>query len=275
MSTLELLREQLLQTWHDLLTSIVDSLPVVLVGIALVLLALLIARLVRWGTRVALERVHFDRAIERLGLDRSLRQFGITKPLSQLIPTAVYWLLLFLFARTFADNLGLTPVSEALGTSLSYVPNIIAAIAVLLAGSLMAQFAGSGVAQASESAGLEFGPALGRLVSALILFVAIIMAISQLRIDTDIVRIVTACSLAGVALAFALSFGLGMRSTVEQILAGFYVRKVLDVGDRVEVHGETAELQAITPTLAVLERDGKRWLVPNSALSKPGSPPES
>ena len=43
------------------------------------------------------------------------------------------------------------------------------------------------VGSATDS-GVEFAPLLGRLVSSLVMFVVIIMAISQLKIDTEIVR---------------------------------------------------------------------------------------
>lgn len=134
---------------------------------------------------------------------------------------------------------------------------------LLLLGSTVGQFAGQTVAQSAESAGLDFAPALGRFVSAAILFVCAMMAIGQLKIDTEIVRIVTSLVLGGAALAFGLSFGLGTRDIIRNIAAGFYVRKVLEVGKAVEVDGKRGTLVAITATHTVLEADGRETLLPN------------
>lgn len=162
--------------------------------------------------------------------------------------------LLFLFARTAADSLGLDAVSQAIGSFLAFVPNLISAILILLLGSLAGQFAGKAASQAAKGSGLEVGPSLGSVVSGLILFIAAIMAVGQLRIDTEIVRIVTFCVLIGLALAFGLSFGLGTRRLTQSILAGFYARRVFEIGKELEVRGEKGVLKAFTPTMTLLEQ---------------------
>jgi small-conductance mechanosensitive channel len=85
-----------------------------------------------------------------------------------------------------------------------------------------------------------------------------IMAISQLRIDTEMVRLVTSVLLAGAALAFGLSFGLGTRDLVKNLVAGFYARKVLEVGKVVEIAGQQGTLAAITATHIILEQPDKQ-----------------
>ena len=92
------------------------------------------------------------------------------------------------------------------------------------------------------------------------------MAIAQLKIDTDIIRLVTAFGLAGMALAFGLSFGLGARDITRNILAGFYARKVLRIGDPLEVRGEHGTLKAITPTHALIEDGSKTVSIANGTF---------
>ncbi len=69
------------------------------------------------------------------------------------------------------------------------------------------------------------------------------MAIAQLKGDTEMLRLVTAIVLAAGALAFGISFGLGARNIVRNILAGFCARKFLQVGKPVEVIGQQGILQ--------------------------------
>jgi small-conductance mechanosensitive channel len=85
------------------------------------------------------------------------------------------------------------------------------------------------------------------------MFVVGMMAIAQLQIDTNMVRIVTSFILGGGALAFGLAFGLGTRDVVRNITAGFYLRKQLLVGEQVEIAGQTGILRSITATHIVLE----------------------
>ncbi|MDH3284673.1 MAG: mechanosensitive ion channel, partial [Acidobacteriota bacterium] len=107
---------------------------------------------------------------------------------------------------------------------------------------------------------------LGSVVSALILVIAGVMAVGQLKLDTDIIRIVTACVLASLALAFGLSFGLGTREITRNIIAGFYARKVFKMGVPIEIRGQRGNLTAITPTQTLLDKDGETIAISNSAF---------
>ena len=182
------------------------------------------------------------------------------------MPRIAYYLLLFLFARVLADNLGLEPVSDAIGAFLGYVPNLVAALLIVIIGGAIGRFAGTAAQSSAEASGLEFGPSLGRMISSLIIFVSAIMALGQLHIDTDIIRLVTAFSLAGLGLAFGLSFGLGSRAVVGNILAGFYARRVFLPGTTVEIRGQRGIVEAITPTLTILGDGAERLVVANQTL---------
>lgn len=92
------------------------------------------------------------------------------------------------------------------------------------------------------------------------------MAIAQLKIDTEMVRIVTSFLLGGAALAFGVSFGLGTRDLVRNMVAGFYVRKVLEIGKPTEVAGQEGVLKAITATHAILEQQGRDISISNATF---------
>ena len=92
------------------------------------------------------------------------------------------------------------------------------------------------------------------------------MAIAQLKIDTDIVRIVTSFILGGAALAFGISFGLGTRDIVRNLAAGFYARKILVVGKPLELAGQQGVLRAITATHVILESEGRETTISNETL---------
>ena len=119
------------------------------------------------------------------------------------------------------------------------------------------------VTQAAESAGIDSAGTLGKLVSALIVFIVAMMAIGQLKIDTEMVRIVTSFFLGAGAVAFGLAFGLGTREIVRNIVTGFYVRKLLVIGKSVDVAGQSGVLTAITATHAILESDGRDIIIAN------------
>jgi small-conductance mechanosensitive channel len=133
-------------------------------------------------------------------------------------------------------------------------------------GTSIAQFAANTVEEAARNSGIDFAPALGKLVSGLIMFVVAMMAVGQLQIDTNMVRIVTSFILGGGALAFGLAFGLGTRDVVRNITAGFYLRKHLVIGKTLEIAGQKGVLKGITATHTILEADATEISVANSTF---------
>jgi hypothetical protein len=260
------MQQQLLQIVRDLQQIVVDAIPRVLVGIAVAIALVMAATLIERLLRALLVRIRFDTLLEQAGIDKLLQRVGIRQSLNQVLPRLAYFLLLLLFARTAADAFGLTAISDGIAAMFAYLPNVVAAVLLIVVGTSVSQFAGRTVAQAAEESGIEFARSLGSLVSGLILFIVGVMAIGQLRFDTDMVRIVTICTLSGLALAFGLSVGLGTRDITRNLLAGFYARKIFSPGDSLEIRGQRGILKAIAPTQTLIEQETGLLVVANSAF---------
>jgi hypothetical protein len=259
-------RDQFMATYQGVIDSLIAWTPRVLLVFVLIIAALIVARVVERILRTVMTRLRFDSLIERVGIDQALQRIGLRESLNQVVPRIIYYLLLILFAKTAADSMGLSAISDAIGAFMSYLPNIVAALLILVLGSTAAQFAGRAVAEAAGNTGIEFAGSLGSLVSGTLMFVLGIMAVSQLQIDTEIIRVVTSAVLAGMALAFGLAFGLGSRDITRNILAGFYARKTFDIGRDLEVLGEKGELLTITPTQTLLQQGDRVVAVSNSVF---------
>ena len=258
------MKGKLLEAFANLGNSIITALPKVAVGILLVIVGLLVAKLIEVVLRTILVRLRFDSLIEKAGIDKALQRIGLRQQLNLFLPKLAYFLVLLVLCRTASDALGLVAISSAIGAFFAYLPNIIAALLLLILGTTVGQFAGQTVTQAAESAGIDSATTLGKLVSSLIVFIVAMMAIGQLKIDTEMVRIVTSFVLGAGALAFGLAFGLGTRDIVRNIVAGFYARKFLAIGKPLDIAGQSGVLTAITATHAILESDGRDIFIANS-----------
>lgn len=260
------MKQKLLQSFSGLADSIAAAAPKFVVGILLVIAGLIVAKLIEVVLRFMLTRIRFDRLMEKAGIDKALQRIGLRQQLNLFIPRLVYFLILFVLAKTGADALGLIAISSAIGAFFSYLPNIIAALLLVILGTSLGQFAGEMVTQSALSSGIDFAPSLGKLVSALIIFVVSMMAVAQLKIDTEIVRIVTSFILGGAALAFGISFGLGTRDLIRNITAGFYTRKFLRIGNRLEILGQQGMLTEVNATHAILRSEDREISVANAAF---------
>jgi hypothetical protein len=260
------IRDQFIAVYQGVVESLIAWTPRVVLAVVFILAALIVARILERVVRGLLVRLKFDSLLERVGVDQALQKIGIRESINVVIPRILYYLLLVLFAQTAADAIGLVAVSNAISSFMGYLPNLIAALLIVMLGGAAAQFAGRAVTEAASNSGIEFASSLGSVVSGVLFFVLGIMAVGQLQIDTEIVRVVTTALLAGLALAFGLAFGLGCREVTRNMIAGFYARKVFELGREIEIRGERGELKSITPTQTLLQQGDRVVAVANSTF---------
>jgi hypothetical protein len=255
------IRDQFIAVYQGVVESLIAWTPRVVLAVVFILAALIVARILERVVRGLLVRLKFDSLLERVGVDQALQKIGIRESINVVIPRILYYLLLVLFAQTAADAIGLVAVSNAISSFMGYLPNLIAALLIVMLGGAAAQFAGRAVTEAASNSGIEFASSLGSVVSGVLFFVLGIMAVGQLQIDTEIVRVVTTALLAGLA-----AFGLGCREVTRNMIAGFYARKVFELGREIEIRGERGELKSITPTQTLLQQGDRVVAVANSTF---------
>ena len=93
-----------------------------------------------------------------------------------------------------------------------------------------------------------------------------LMAVTQLQIDTEVIRAVVLILLAGASLALALTFGLGSRDITRNLVAGYYARKIFRPGEPIEIEGRRGTLAGISPVHALIEEDGQLTTIPNTVF---------
>jgi len=248
---------------ENLVNSFTELLPRLLTALIVILIGILIAKIIEKALRTAFAKLGLDALFERFGVKQSLEKIGLQDPPGRLISRAIYFLLVLLFIQSASQAVGLLAISNAIGSFFAYMPHLIAAMLVLLFGMMVAQFAGKLVTRSAAESGIDYAPTLGRMVSALIGFVVVLMAITQLKIDIDIIRSVVLVLLSGLAIAISLSFGLGTRDVTRNIVAGFYARKLFTVGEEIEIGGERGVLTAFTPLQTLIDSDGQTKAIPN------------
>lgn len=260
------MEKRLLDALAALGNLIASAIPRIAVGILLILVGWVLAKGIELALRTMLIRVRFDSLTEKAGVTKALRRTGLSQQPSLLLSKLAFFLIVFLVAKIASDVIGVIAVSNAIGAFFSYLPSVLAALLLLIFGAAVGQFTGQVVTRAAENSGLVSAPALGKLISALVIFLVAMMAISQLKIDTEMVRIVTSFVLGAAALGFGLAFGLGTWEVVRNIVTGFYTRKFLAVGYSLTIAGQSGTLTAITPTHTVLTDGGREILVANATF---------
>ena len=260
------LQSALNSVWTSLAEAVAGFLPLALTALAVFLVGLIVAKIASKVIHTVFEKFRLNELLEKVGLTENLSKLGLQETPGYLLSRLAYYLILALFIQSAAQSVGLDAVSDAMTAFFGYLPHLLAAAIVLLIGMIIAQFAGGAVTRSARNSGVEFAPVLGRAVSSLVIFIVGLMAVTQLKIETEIILSVVLILLAGGALALALTFGLGSREITRNLIAGFYARKIFEVGETIQIHGTEGVLAGITPVHALVEEGTRVTSIPNSVF---------
>lgn len=239
------------------------------------LLGALLILLVGWGiasllyvlTDRVLDALRFDALMARTGIDDAINRSGVRIDPSNLVAALVKWTVLLVAFMMAADALNLTQVSVGISAILAYIPNVVAAIAILALGVLLAGFVSGLVRGAAATAGLRTADLMADLSYWAITIFATLGAIGQLNIAPTLVQTLYTAVIAAIALATSLAFGLGMRDQARDVVAGRALAEQLHEGDEIEVEDLRGRIRAIGAIKTLIETGHGLMSVPNHVLA--------
>ena len=193
-------------------------LPRVLVAVLLLIIGWLVARGVQRLVLWLLRLLRLEAAAERTGLDDFLVRGGVRLTVVTLVGQIFYWGLLLIFTVTVFNVLGLTMRPELMDRLTRFVPNVVAALIVLVFGTLAARFIRGFVEAYLGNVGMKGGTSIGLLVQGALLAFVAVLALEQLGIAVNLLVSAFQLAFGGLCLALALAFGLGGRAWAESIL---------------------------------------------------------
>jgi hypothetical protein len=195
---------------------LIAFLPNLLAALVILAVGLLVAKLLETGTRklLAAAKLH-----TRAGAREVLGQGPALERLPHASGRVVYWVVALVTIGMAVDALHLAWLSAGMARVFAYLPNVLAACAIVAVG----YFAGNFVYR--RAFGRESGALMGRLGRGAIFALAAFMALQQLGIASAIVTIAFTVALSAMAVAAALSFGLGNRELAGRITREWYERR--------------------------------------------------
>jgi len=214
----EVLQEAIVEAFRETAKGIGMFLPRFLLLISL----LVVGTMVGWVLKALLLRilkaVRFDSISERSGLTSALMRGGVRRAPSQILGLIAFWVVFLFFAFAGVNLLNLPAATDLMGLVLRFFPHLLAALLVLLAGWLLANF----FAQAALIAGVNAQFPGARFVASAvrwgILSLTLAMVLTQLGIAKEIVVAAFSIAFGGVVLALAIAFGLGGRDLAKELL---------------------------------------------------------
>jgi hypothetical protein len=197
--------------------NIANFLPGVLVSLVLILTTFVVALSARALLLRALRGLEFDLRAEQWGLTATMA-WPVSTSLSETVTRAVYWTILVLGLLVSLTALNATIPSRLAFAVFQYLPNLLAALMILIVGALLARFLARSALIGAVNMQIQSARLVSLAVKWLVLLVTVAMALDHLGIGGSVLLLAFSILFGGIVLAAALAVGLGAHVVVSRTL---------------------------------------------------------
>jgi hypothetical protein len=213
----EQVKQALVDSTARFLTRFANLLP----GLAALIIALLLSAVLAWILAAIVRRVlaglHFDERLGRWGFS-SLAEWSPMNSPTRLISRSVAALVMisgFLIGIAAFD---LDWTYLFVQKMFAYIPDVLAALLVLLVGNVLARFLARSVLIGAVNLNLQYARFLSIGVKWIVIVLAFAMALEHLRIAPGIVELAFGILFGGIVLTLALAVGLSSKDLIGKSL---------------------------------------------------------
>lgn len=217
----------MLDTWNEIIGSsfwsigngIGTVLPKLVVAFLLFLLGCLIGSLVGRIVAEIIGVMKVDSLLRKANVEEYFTRAGIRLDTGKFIGALVNWFVIIVFLVAALDVLSLTQVTIFLQTVvLLYVPRVIVAVLILLAGVVIGDTLSKIVRGSARAASMTSANLLGSVTKWLIWIFAVLAALFQLDIAAAFVQTLFTGVIVALSLAAGLAFGLGGQKAASEFI---------------------------------------------------------
>jgi Mechanosensitive ion channel, conserved TM helix len=211
---------QIAQSLQRGLDAVVGFIPNLVGCLVILFIGYLIARLIKAVVAKLLEAVGLDRALRGSQAGSYVERVSPGARPSRLVALVAFWFI-FIYAIVAAVGaLKIPALTNFMANVQNYLPNVVAAVLILVIGVALAGAVGSLVDRLmGDSAGGRMARAVAPTV---ILAIVVFMVLNQLRIASAIVTTTYIALIGMLAVAGALAFGLGGRELAADMMRDAY-----------------------------------------------------
>jgi Mechanosensitive ion channel, conserved TM helix len=213
----EQVKQALVNSTTHFLTRLANFLP----GFAALIVALLVSFLVAWVLASIVRRVlvglDFDERLEQWGF-ASLAEWSPMNSPTRLVSRSIAVLVIvsgFLIGIAAFDFQWTSLFVQSI---FGYIPNVLAALLVLLIGNVIARFLARSVLIGAVNLNVQYARFLSVGVKWIVLVLAFAMALEHLRIAPGIVELAFGILFGGIVLALSLAVGLNSKDLIAKSL---------------------------------------------------------
>ena len=226
----QIIVNELTQATRDIVHSIAQFLPRVLVMLVIVVVGWLIAYALKSVIRSILRVTKFDKLSEDAGASQLLKKAALP-PSSELLSRFVFWVAWLGFILVGISVLGVVGFQDHIARFFAFLPRLFVAMFVFFFGLLASSFFSRAALLASVNANLPSPKLLSLTIRTMIIVFAISVGVEAVGVGENTMLVAFALMFGALMLGLALAFGLGGQDLARKYLERRFVQPRQDDHD--------------------------------------------
>lgn len=227
------------------------------------------AKIVQIIIKFILRILQFDKLSDKFGITKFLEHSGLHNIPSTTMANMVYWIILFV-GFTVSVNVFNAPAFTLVQRIILYIPQAMVAIFVFIIGLAFAVFLSKILQTAIIRAGIRERVAyfLKNMLFASIAGFSLLLGLGQLKVGSDVIKVVINNILQYSFLGLAIAFGLGGRIIAADIIASIKLRRLYPRGTEIAYDDIKGVLKEIGLYDSMVYTEEGIINIPNAVLAK-------
>ncbi|MEZ4103737.1 MAG: hypothetical protein R3B60_00425 [Candidatus Paceibacterota bacterium] len=211
--------DSLQMAFAEMWGEVINFLPSIAVAVVVLIIGAIIASALKRLTERISKKVGLDSALDAAGVDDITEKAGYKLSAGVFIGTLVKWFILLVFFIVALDILHLEEVTVFLrDVVIGYLPKVIIAVLILMVAAIIANTVRNMVIASTKLAGMNRPELFGKVAYVAIITVAVLAALNQLDIATELIQPLFTGIVFAISLALGLAFGLGGKDAASRVI---------------------------------------------------------
>ncbi len=200
--------------------SIIAFLPSLVAAIIILIIAWIVGRALGRLVSSALDRVGVDDALRRTVIGKSIESSGTS--IRHVFDLIVRWFIYIISIMSAVNVLNIPMLTSFTQSVVFYIPNLIAALIVLVVGFIFADIVGDLIRKTGAASEIPYMGIFSTAIEVFLYFIVIIIALDQLKINTSIIYVFATALAWGIAVGagvgLGVAFGFGLKDRIPRLL---------------------------------------------------------
>ncbi len=215
-----------IENWGDVFTrslqgvwyGVARFVPNLIIALVIFAIGWVLAALIERLVESLFKALKVDAALKSAGLEEVVKRAGHNLNSGWFVGMLVKWFVIVVFLLASFDVLGLNQVNAFLTQVVSYLPQVIVAVIILMVAVVVGNAMHKLVVASARAAHIHSAELLGRITKWSIWIFALLAALYNLGIAPALIQTVVMAVFAGGALAIGLAFGLGGKEVAQKLI---------------------------------------------------------